>query len=549
MFHLSLFGRFSLTDASGVDVCVTSKKGKALLAYLAQTPGKPRSREEILALLWSDRAEAQGRASLRQVLTGLRKEVCEDFLLIDRDSVTLDLEMVELAPPNGEEFLSGFNIRDPAFEDWVRDERLRFGSPAAPREALDERDHSSDAKPAVAILPLQNMSGDAAQDYLADGMSVDIVTKLSRFRNIVVIGSWITSHFRGEIPKIEELEQKFGAKYVVTGSVRTSETQIRVSIHLIEVSSRETVWGESYNRDMADVFAVQDEITASIVRTIPGHIDLHHRGRPVSIRELNMSDYESLLKAEQCLRQGGRQGIRRARSLFQKVVEADPKNARALSGLARTYINEVWSDWADDESTLSECALRFAKEAVRLDPLDARAQINLGASYFFNSDFDKAALHFRQAQDLNPNDAEVFCFNGWCHALSGDFDATMSLTECSLALLLPQDSRDCYMARAIAAYTIGDFEGCLNFLNSVSSEEEDTQSLILSAACFERLGETNKAECAVTNFMSIAERSMPDFVDKDGAGWHNYFARMFPFRNEVHLKNLIEPLKRAGFPV
>lgn len=113
MFRLTLFGPFSLTDTAGADAPVASKKAKAMLAYLAQTAGKRRSREEILALLWSDRDEAQGRASLRQVLTGVRKEVGEDLLIIDRESVALNTDLIELTPPDGNEFLAGFLLPTP----------------------------------------------------------------------------------------------------------------------------------------------------------------------------------------------------------------------------------------------------------------------------------------------------------------------------------------------------------------------------------------------------------------------------------------------------
>ncbi len=130
MLHLTPCGGFSLAGADGAEIPLKSQKAKALLAYLALPPGKTRSREEIMALLWSDRGEAQARASLRQVLTGLRKDLGEEAmaaLRITDEAVSLDPERVTVENGNaGDELLAGFHLHDPAFEEWLRDERLRL---------------------------------------------------------------------------------------------------------------------------------------------------------------------------------------------------------------------------------------------------------------------------------------------------------------------------------------------------------------------------------------------------------------------------------------
>ena len=128
MLRLNLYGAFSLVDAAGMEIPLKSRKAKALLAYLALPLGKSRSREEIIALLWSDRGEVQGRASLRQVLAGLRKVLGEDkadLLKADQDFITLDPDAIIVTEADGEEFMAGFHLNDPAFENWLRDETLR----------------------------------------------------------------------------------------------------------------------------------------------------------------------------------------------------------------------------------------------------------------------------------------------------------------------------------------------------------------------------------------------------------------------------------------
>ena len=189
MLKLRIFGQFRAGDALGNEIPIKSRKAKALLAYLALPLGKPRSREAITALLWSDRGDEQARGSLRQALRGLRRDLGEDAmkaLLITDDHVALDPGYVSVAPPSpGDELLEGLHINDPAFEEWLRDERLQRED-----EVRVERKHkagSSFKKPAIAVLPFANMSGDAEQEYFSDGITEDIITELSRFTSLEVV--------------------------------------------------------------------------------------------------------------------------------------------------------------------------------------------------------------------------------------------------------------------------------------------------------------------------------------------------------------------------
>ena len=295
MFRLSLFGRFSLTDASGADVPVTSKKGKALLAYLAQTPGKPRSREEILALLWSDRAEAQGRASLRQVLAGLRRKVGEELLRIDRDSLVLDADIFELTPANGQEFLSGFHLTDPAFEEWLRDTRLRLENTEAAQASSAS---SAREKPTIAVLPFENLSSDPDQVFFSDGVTQDIMTELSRFDDLIILSPKATFQFRDSDMSSMDVGEKLAATYLAEGSVRQAGNRVRISAQLTDAGSGSQLWAERYDRDVIDVFEIQEEVARQIAATIPGRSAAHSFNRVTARSHLDLTAYQYVLRSD-----------------------------------------------------------------------------------------------------------------------------------------------------------------------------------------------------------------------------------------------------------
>ena len=228
-----------------------------------------------MALLWSDRGDQQARSSLRQALSGLRKDLGEEglsALWITDESLTLDPAQVIVEPAvAGDVLLDGLHLTDPAFEEWLRDERLRtqelegFVTPT-PEPPLSH-------KPSVVVLPFTNMSGDPEQEYFSDGMTEDIITELSRFRGLSVIARNSAFHYKGKSPKIQDVAHELGVGYVVEGSVRKAGNRVRITIQLVDAPTGNHLWAERYDRDLEDIFAVQDEVTRIVVSTVAGRID------------------------------------------------------------------------------------------------------------------------------------------------------------------------------------------------------------------------------------------------------------------------------------
>jgi TolB-like protein/Flp pilus assembly protein TadD len=549
LLRLTLFGGFSAAGADGEEISFKSQKAKALLAYLAMPLGKSRSREEIMALLWSDRGEAQARASLRQVLTRLRKELGEEAMAAlntTDDTVSLDPGNVTLASNiAGEEFLAGFHLHDPAFEEWLRDERLRLEDTPVPE--IQRPGPSMPDKPSIAVLPFANMSADPEQGYFAEGLTEDVITQLGRFRSLFVIHSTSSLSYKGETPRVQDVGRELGVAYVARGSVRKVGNRVRIAVALVEAASGRQLWAERYDRDLEDIFAVQDEVTSKVASTLAGHIDDTNRDRAADMRSDDLTAYELVLLGEQAERELTKDGVLRARALFQQALESDPGNARAHASMARTFLDELWSDWSMDRDAAAEQAFTWAQKAAALDALDNRARVNLGVAYYLGKgNFEAAQVQFAKALELNPNDADAYCLQGWCSVFAGKLDEAIACTDQSRRLT-PFAMDDCLWVQFTAHYLAERYEEAMSSLARFPDPRASIE--VLRAACHAQLGHDDKARQALETFMSQAPEEYTEWPGEDPEGWRRYWTQQLPFQDPRNLEHLLDGFRKAGLPV
>jgi len=549
MLRLTLFGGFSLASADGAEVPLKSLKAKALLAYLARSPRMSRSREEIMALLWSDRGKAQARASLRQALVRLRKDLGEGAvtaLIVTNDTIALDPDNVTIgAASTGEELLAGFHLNDPAFEDWLRDERLQgedATEPSLQTSALPPSD-----KPSIAVLPFSNLSDDHAQEYFADGITEDIITALTRFRSLFVIARNSSFHYKGQTPKIQDVGRDLDVTYVLEGSVRKAGNRIRITVQLIEVDTGHHIWAERYDRKLEDVFVLQDEVTGMIVSTLTGRLAEIGRQRALDKGSKDLAVYDYLLIGDQCLNQGEREDVLQARSLYEKAIKQDPGSARAHAGLARAYMAELNSDWTTEPEKAGDRAMSFARKAVALDEFDSHAHIVLSDAHLFaRSNFEEAEIEIEKALELNPNWYEPLCRKAWILALTGRANEGIVCAH-QASRLNPFAAYDCRVGHFIAAYSAQRYEEALSALRSISAPGNQIKALL--AACHAQLGRDSEARQALTEFLPTAHEEIAAFPGEDPELWRRYWTRHFPFKNAKDLDHLLDGLRMAGLSV
>jgi adenylate cyclase len=258
-------------------------------------------------------------------------------------------------------------------------------------------------KPSIAVLPLVNMSGDPEQEFFADGLTEDIITELSRFHDLLVISRNSTFVHKGKAVKVQQVAREFGVEYVLEGSVRKAGDRIRVTVQLIDAETDRHIWADRYDRELQDIFAIQDEMTRAIVATLPGRVEAATHDRAKRKPTHNMAAYECVLAAKVLHHRSIREDNAEAQRLLDRALALDPNYAHAHAWKA-CVLGQTWGyGWcADRDATFQQVAAEV-EIALALDDNDSDVHRILAALNLTREDHDKAAYHQERALALNPN--------------------------------------------------------------------------------------------------------------------------------------------------
>lgn len=258
-------------------------------------------------------------------------------------------------------------------------------------------------KPSIAVLPFANMSGDPEQEFFADGLTEDIITELSRFHDLLVISRNSTFVYKGKAVKVQDIGREFGVDYVIEGSVRKAGGRVRVTVQLIDAETDRHIWAERYDRELQDIFAIQDEMTRAIVATLPGRVEAATHDRTKRKPTDNMPAYECVLAAKLLHHRSTRDDNAQAQTLLNRALAMDPNYAHAHAWKA-CVLGQCWIyGWcADREATFEQVASEL-EIALALDDNDADVHRILAALNLTRHDYEKATYHQERALALNPN--------------------------------------------------------------------------------------------------------------------------------------------------
>jgi len=394
-------------------------------------------------------------------------------------------------------------------------------------------------KPAIAVLPFTSLNDDKDQEYFADGVAEDIVTRLTRSPWLFVVASNSSFQYRGANLDSKLVCGELGVRYLVQGSVRRRGAKLRVAAQLIDGVTGESLWAERYDRALDDIFDVQDEIATTVVATIEPVFLRREEERSVRAGPRDLQHWDLIMRARWHFWRTSRQHNRDAQQLLEQALALRPDHATTLALLAFSYFVEVWSGWAKSpKDTIAE-AHRLAMKAVKIDDGDSYAHFTLGTAISCLGRLDLAIAEQRRALDLHPTFAAAAGELGRYLAFSGQCDEALVQARRALAAS-PRDPHASLWLRtmALACFVAGRRpEAVQHAADAVAKRPDWFFNHYLLAACHAEAGDIVQARVALAE----GQRQIPDYSLPTLKIGH-------PFVDQRHLDRFVGALRTAGWP-
>ena len=394
-------------------------------------------------------------------------------------------------------------------------------------------DNIASERASIAVLPFTNLSDNPDQDYFSDGITNDIITDLSKFSGLAVTASNTSFKYKGQSPDITELGKTLRVKYILEGSVQKAGDHVRINAQLIDTASGNHIWADRFNRQIENIFELQDEIVETTVRKLAVKVDQSERAVAMRKGTHNLKAYDYYLQAYHHHYQHTLVDSIEARQLFQKAIALDPNYAAAYVGLAKVRQWAVTYGHTEFPNVVLQEALDLAKKAVQLDDSNASAHGELGYIYMRFGEYDLAKSELQKAIDLNPNDYVSYRYMGSVLLYSGLPDESLAWYEKHFEFD-PDISPGGYMNVGIAHYLNGDDDKAIDWLKQAAIKWPTFLGAhIILASIY---GNANQIEQAVAEREKILSLSPFFKIDFYGQA----------YQNPNHREKIVSGLRKAG---
>jgi TolB-like protein len=379
------------------------------------------------------------------------------------------------------------------------------------------------------------MSGDPEQEYFSDGISEDIITDLSKVSDLHVIARNSTFTYKGKPVDVKQVGRELGVRYVLEGSVRKAGTRVRVTGQLIDTLSGAHVWADRFDRDLTDIFAVQDELTREIITALKVKLTPENSERLNRKNIIDQEAYDLFLRGRERAWLNSKVGNVEARNLLGRVVTLNPDFAAAHAFIAFTYVNDYVNGWGEDPEQSLRIGLDMAEHAVGLDQSEPQCHYILAVALGFCGKTDRSLGEAQRALALAPNLAQAHHTVARMLTFKGDpAGAVMTLDAYMRLDPLYPDMALHFLAEAL--FSLGEFVEAITALKRRLERSPDSPtSLALLASCYGQLGRIDDARAVWAELRKIA----PDFsIERQ--------RRILPYTNPADFERRVEGLRKAG---
>jgi adenylate cyclase len=394
-------------------------------------------------------------------------------------------------------------------------------------------------KPSIAVLPFTNISRDPEQEFFVDGITDDLITVLSHYRWFFVIARNSSFVFKGRATVVKQVARELGVRYVLEGSVRRAGSRVRINGQLVDAESGNHLWAEQYDRDLSDIFAVQDEITQSVVAAIEPELLMAEGQRAVRRPPANLDAFECYQRGMWHFHQFTSGANREAESWLRRAIERDPTFAQGWMGLARVLNANIWFGWSRDVERERQEGYAAAHRGVDLDNRDPYCFYALTLQRLISREQLKALESAQRAIDLTPNFAVGHFSLGWARLFVGHFSSAVDPLHRAMRLSPHDPINFSYLnALALAHYHQEDYEQALTYANRAYGLRRLYNTGRTLLACLGQLGLREQAERVRAE---VPELALPEH--------DRFWALTNPYLNPDHIAHLRKGLRMAGLEV
>ncbi len=415
--------------------------------------------------------------------------------------------------------------------------RLYLHPPLPPVEKADPKKMAFPLpdKPSIAVLPFLNMSDDPKQDYLGDGLSEDITTALSKVGNLFVIARESSFSYKGKSVTVKQVAEDLGVRYVLEGSVRKSGDKTRITAQLIDATQGYHLWAEHFDRELKDIFAIQDQITKEVITALEVHLTIGEEARIYSRGTKSLEAYLKFAEGRICQYRNNKEENAKAQVLFEQALNLDPNYADAYFGLGRKNMLDIWLGASKSPRESLMKAIELAKKAIELDNSFAAAQGFLGIGYTMAREHDKGIAEAQKAVELDPSSAFANFALGFTLNWGGRDQESIPYFEKALRLN-PLGPPNFWHHMAIAYGETGQYEKAIAALKStLRREPKDVLANVCLTAAYMYAGREEEGRATAAEVLRLD----PDFSAER-------FAATAPFKDPAKRERYFAGLRKAG---
>jgi TolB-like protein/class 3 adenylate cyclase len=389
-------------------------------------------------------------------------------------------------------------------------------------------------KPSIAVLPFTNMSGDPEQEYFSDGITDDLITDLSKLSGLFVIARNSVFTYKDKAVDVGEVSRKLGVRYLVEGSVRKAGTRVRINAQLVDATTGGHLWAERYDRELQDIFALQDEVTQKIVFALKIQLTPEDQARFRQAPTNNLEAYDSFLRGQAYFWRFTREANNQARQMFERAIELDPQYAGAYAVLSWTYLVEWVLQWNQEPQLPAQVSV-VVQRAVALDDSLPLTHMILGVAYLWQKQHEQALAEGEKALTLASNYADGYAWLGNSFNFAGRPQEAIEAEEKALRLN-PHDPFFYLFNLGFAYRLLGRYEEAITAFKRVLSRNPDfLPAHVHLPAAYSELGQEADARAEAAEILRLSPHFSLERV-----------RQRLPFKDQAELERLLAGLRKAG---